>query len=276
MNTEASRQITANGHDIIIEWKEPDFIYLLLEDFNPEEMIDENSELWAWQKFTGYPLLLHIIRTFVIDNDLLREKNILEIGGGSSCGLGNIRYLRKLTDTVDTGGKIKHHAFGIDLRNAEAIVSKVLAEANKKHPSLKKLEEARMNLSAVESGAIKEYDWADIGQLQDDNGNPLTFDCIFNHRIGPTPGGYEKVTDAALNPGGFYIAFREKESVSNEPVNKKFFKDNKYTDDSFSFSFKPGLTSVKKWYDVTIFQKPLETQKVIKDIQEDIWLILPR
>lgn len=185
------------------------------------------------------------------EGDKQPEKNILEIGGGASCGLGNIRYLRKLTDTVDADGKIKHHAFGIDLRNADAIISRVFAEAhsaeaNKENLSKEQLEEVRMNLAAIKSGAIKACDWADISQLHDDKGNPLTFDCIFNHRIGPTPGGYEKVTDAALNPGGFYIAFREKGSKSNEPVDKKFFKDNNYTDDSFSFSFKPGPTSVKK------------------------------
>jgi hypothetical protein len=213
----------------------------------------------------------------VIDNDSLGEKKILEIGGGYSFGLGNIRYLRKLTDTVDADGVIKHHAFGIDLRNAEAIVSKVFTEAKKESLSKKELEEAQMNLAAIKSGAIKGYDWADIGQFQDDNGNPLTFDCIFNHSIGPTPGGYEKVTDAALNPGGYYIAFREQESESNEPVDKIFFRDKKkYEDYSFSFSFKPNITSVKKRYDVTIFQKLLKIHHIQEDTRDSTNLVLAR
>jgi hypothetical protein len=110
---------------------------------------------------------------------------------------------------------------------------------------MEKLEEARMNLAAIKSGAIKAWDWADIGKLTDNKGEPLTFDCIFNHRIGPNPEGYEAVTDAALNPGGYYIAFRDQGSISPEPVDKNFFHEDRYDDLSFSFEFRKKLLNKK-------------------------------
>jgi hypothetical protein len=42
-------------------------------------MLEDNPKLQQ-SKFTGYPLLLHIITTLVIGDENLGEKNILEIG----------------------------------------------------------------------------------------------------------------------------------------------------------------------------------------------------
>jgi hypothetical protein len=56
----------------------PDYVYLLRDDFNQEKMIQENPELIGVQ-ITGYPFLLYIIKTLVID-EKSEGKNILEIG----------------------------------------------------------------------------------------------------------------------------------------------------------------------------------------------------
>lgn len=47
MNTQTPRRTIEDGNDIVIEGKKPDWIYLLLEDFKPKEMIEKNRELRA-------------------------------------------------------------------------------------------------------------------------------------------------------------------------------------------------------------------------------------
>lgn len=239
-----SPQLTSNNGTIIpLNSPDPAIIHAL-KTFDLEKFVAENPEMFSAQ-LTGYPLLFHIM-TCIMGH--MQGKKILEIGWGVVHAEKNMKYLRKLTDTVDADWKIEHHAYGIDVRNAGKIGSE----------------------------AILWYDWSELDLIKDHKtGKPLTFDCILNHRIGPTEGGYEKVTDAALNPGGFYIAFRDRESVSNEPVNKKFFLDHEYYDGSFSFRFKEWITREnKEGYDVTIFRKPFKSTSIIRGTQDDTDVIL--
>lgn len=252
-------------------WKLDTAVIHALNTFDLEKIVPEGSEIFS-AKPTGYPLLFHIMESLF--NKEMKGKKILEIGWGVSYGLQNIQYLRKLTDTIKNG-TVEHHAYGIDLRNEYALFSKVFQKVipgNLAKLNEEKRRKALSDLKAIWSNAIRAWDWADIAKLKDNNGSPLTFDCIFHHSIGPNPSGYEKVTDAALNPGGFYIAFRGRESRSPEPVDKQYFIDHKYYDGSFSFEFRKRIkhnSNSNNWYDVTIFRKPFQSGRVMWWVQDD-------
>jgi hypothetical protein len=85
-----------------------------------------------------------------------------------------------------------------------------------------------------------------------------TWDCIFHHRLGPCERDHELVIDSKLNSGGYYIAFRSRESLNSAPINQAVLIGLGYKDLSFSFEFPSTLAMQNPdWYHVTILSKPL-------------------
>ena len=111
------------------------------------------------------------------------------------------------------------------------------------------------------------------------------WNCIFHHTIGPilpdknvkkdikSPRELAKITDKALKPGGYYIAFRRRDS-DNIPIEEELLRDYDYTDESFDFRYREGVMG--EAYHVSIFQKPSHIETIQEDIKDATGLILPR
>ena len=118
-----------------------------------------------------------------------------------------------------------------------------------------------------------DFDWGNIGTL------PMKFDCIFHHRMSETKGGYEEVTDARLNTGWYYIAFRKIGATSTEPIDPNKLKKRWYHDCSFKYRNRdrqlwPHRGPEDIWYEVTILQKPSGTDGVRGGVHDSLkWIV---
>lgn len=237
MNALEPPRIIKNGNDMTIEWPCPDYAYLLLDEFDQAQIMRDKPELDDAQQFTGYPFLLHIIKTLVIDEQS-EGKNILEIGGGSTFGENTIARLRKLTDTENSEGSVEHHAYGIDERWGDELFL----------------------------SNMWKYSWEDLLNIGESR-----WDCIFHHSIWPTNNAKKltEITDKALAPGGHYIAFK-KIPAGFEPIDKKILLRKGYDDQSFVFHYKEGvLVGDTLGFHVTILQKPSESSEIVRGVQDD-------
>lgn len=232
--------------NLIITWNIDPAIERILLGFNQEKFVQENPEIKNAGR-TGYPLLFALQRWLFLEK--MEGKKIVEIGGGGFAS-DNVAYLRRLTDAPRPNGEIIHTAFGIVNRTSRQVIS---------------------------WNGVLELDWENIDSIFSE------LDCVFNHRIGPNSGNYSQVTDNCLKHGWFYIAFRNVDSTSPEPINKKFFLDKGYHDGSFVFHFKDPhfrhnsgkiLKMEDRWYEVTILRKPFKSTNIIRGTQDDTGVIL--
>lgn len=277
MNTETSARTLQDGHDMIVEWRVPDYVYLLRDDFNQEKMIQENPELIGVQ-ITGYPFLLYIIKTLVID-EKSEGKNILEIGWGKRFGWRNIKYLRKFTDTINPDWTAEHHAWWIDERYGDEDPKNIKQFTAGQNSDIG----IKVSTAEDEPKNIVKYSWENLLNAWESR-----WDCIFHHRIWPlaadkkvekelkSPVELAEITDAALRPGWCYIAFRIIGS-DNKPLDEQVLVKKGYSDESFMFRYKKGLVGIgEKWYHVTILRKPSQIEAIQEDTRDATKLILPR
>lgn len=196
------------------------FIQEWMEHFDYEKFVADLSHKYPkipfTLQFTGYPFLLYLIEKLFGQG--MQNKSILEIGGGSSYGEGVLEYLNNAWA----------FAIGIDSRNAKYVPFG---------------DQKRWTISRREWQNI----WLEYG--------PEVWDCIFHHRIGIGNNNLENVTDEALKPGWYYIAFKRHESGPENPVNKNLLMQKWYQDFSFSLDFPKWTFMEDSGYEVTVLRK---------------------